>query len=124
MFMDLGGTVGGAQQQQGSASRASVVGRCFIPMPSLNNGNFSNLFNSWISYSTSLILKAGKVRALKEAAIAASKRASFSRWITSVVGGNEVTLGERVPGVPLIIPSVGAETPRVRRAIGAVSIGS
>jgi len=33
-----------------STSQASVVGRYFIRIPSLNNSNFSNLFNSWISY--------------------------------------------------------------------------
>jgi hypothetical protein len=47
--MDSGGIVGGAQQQQGSASGASAACRCSIPILSLNNDNFSNLFNSWIS---------------------------------------------------------------------------
>ena len=43
--MDSGGTTGGVQQQQGSTSRASVADRYSIPVPSLNNGSFSNLFN-------------------------------------------------------------------------------
>jgi hypothetical protein len=47
--MDSGGIVGGAQQQQGSASGASAACRCSIAILSLNNDNFSNLFNSWIS---------------------------------------------------------------------------
>ena len=46
--MDSGGTTGGVQQQQGSASRASTADRYSIPVPSLNNGSFSNLFNLWI----------------------------------------------------------------------------
>jgi hypothetical protein len=46
--MDSGGTVGGAQQQQGSASRVSAVGRCLIPTLFLNIYNLGNLFNSWI----------------------------------------------------------------------------
>jgi hypothetical protein len=33
-----------------STSQASAASRYFIPIPSLNNSNFSNLFNSWISY--------------------------------------------------------------------------
>ena len=32
------------QQQQGSANRASVTSKCHIPIPSLNNGDFSSLF--------------------------------------------------------------------------------
>jgi len=43
--VDSGGTTGGVQQQQGSASRASTADRYSIPVPSLNNGSFSNLFN-------------------------------------------------------------------------------
>jgi hypothetical protein len=46
--VDSGGTTWGVQQQQGSTSRASVADRYSIPVPSLNNGSFSNLFNLWI----------------------------------------------------------------------------
>jgi hypothetical protein len=48
MPVDLEGTAGGAQQQQGSASRASIANRCPIPIPFLKICNLGNLFNSWI----------------------------------------------------------------------------
>jgi len=50
MPVDLEGTVGGAQQQQGSASWAFAADRCHIPIPFLNVYNLGNLFNSWIVY--------------------------------------------------------------------------
>jgi hypothetical protein len=43
--VDSGGTARGLQQQQGSPSRAFIVGRYFISIPSLNKGNLSNLSN-------------------------------------------------------------------------------
>jgi hypothetical protein len=50
MPVDLEGTAGGAQQQQGSASWDSAADRCHIPIPFLNICNLGNLFNSWIIY--------------------------------------------------------------------------
>jgi hypothetical protein len=59
MPVDLEGTAGGAQQQQESASRASIANRCHIPIPFLNICNLRNLFNSWIVYI--LMLPKGKL---------------------------------------------------------------
>jgi hypothetical protein len=50
MSVNLGGTTGEAQQQQGSASRASTTGRCHLHIPFLNICNYENLFISWIVY--------------------------------------------------------------------------
>ena len=42
--MDSRGTMGGVQQHQGSANRASVTGRCFTPILSLVNSEINILF--------------------------------------------------------------------------------
>jgi hypothetical protein len=41
VFVVLGGTAGGVQQQQGNASRASTTGRYSVPISPLVNNYFN-----------------------------------------------------------------------------------